>query len=190
MKKFYVIISLFVLMLLSACAVEQTNEPPATLQAAVAGTAHLTEADYADIDVLLEKRLGAGQLMLYRWQNGGADCLAATYLTAVNNEWQPRETATRPCEQNASFMAAYTGNSVVESPFGPSRHTTVYGVSEQGHAVRVVWADGQVSHLPLEDGAFLMARSGRWEVERIELLDHENGLMFTEEWQVGTQLNS
>lgn len=136
-----------------------------------------------DISILQEKPYGIGRLLLTRWHDEtGATCIAGTYLTRVNDSLQPHNVAMAGCETNAVFQAAYTGNSRVELFAGAPRHTTVFGRSDIGHAVRIVWQDGQVNHIPLENMSFLEARDGTWAVERIELLDDQNNVILAEEW--------
>lgn len=178
--------SLMGLMLfLAACNGAQAAEPPPTLQAAVEGSEFLTNMDPNDIEVLQEQAVGGGRLMLYRWLNEADEtCVATTYLTTINRVWQTHDTITATCRPAGDFMAAHSGNSHIDAPFGPPRQTVVFGTSEIGRAVRVVWVDGQVSHIPLENGAFLDARSGRWGVERVELLDAQNNIILTEDWRI------
>lgn len=171
-------------LLLAACTSTSAADPPATLQAAVAGTILLQNTNIHDITVLQEKSIDGGQLLLYTWTNEAQQlCLSAAYLTPLNDQWQTHDTLSAGCTSDAAFVAAYTGTSEIESSFGSLRHTTAYGRSTYGHAVRIVWADGQVTHVPLENGSFLQTRSGRWTVERIELLDSNNNLLAIEEWQ-------
>lgn len=136
-----------------------------------------------DVNVLQEKPYGSGQLLLTSWHDeNGASCMAGTYLTRINDTLEPHDTALSGCQSDAVFQAAYTGNSRVEQFAGAPRHTTVFGRSDVGHAVRIVWQDGQVNHVPLENHSFLEARDGRWAVERIELLDDQNNIILAEEW--------
>ena len=172
---------------LAACQTANTAVPPPTLQAAVAGTSHLNPEQATNVEVLQEQSWGTGQLMLYRWADGetGHECLAAAYLTRLNNTWQAHDTATAPCQathQTTALTAAYTWNSTIEAPYGPPRDTAVFGTSPQGQAVRIVWADGQVSHVPLQNNSFLVSRAGKWRVERVELLDGHNQLLQMEDW--------
>lgn len=164
---------------LSACQTVNTAvSPPPTLQAAIDGTSYLTNEP---VELLQTRPWGSGQLILYRWtdETNNQECLAAAYLTRLNNEWQAHDTATAPCQDVRGFTAAYTWNSTIEAPFGPPRDTAVFGISDHGRAVRIVWSDGQVTHVPLqnENGSFIESRSGKWQVERIELLDEDNQLL-------------
>lgn len=177
-------LSLLLLWSMTACQPNDTAAPPPTLQAAVAGTSYLNDSHTAEVEVLQERPWGTGQLMLYRWTDAdkGHTCLAATYLTRLNNQWQAHDTATAPCQSDTSFMAASTWNSTIEAPFGPPRDTVVFGTSDHGRAVRIVWVDGQVTHVPVQNGAFLESRAGKWRVERVELLDGNNQLLQMEDW--------
>lgn len=172
-----------VLASLTACQPSATTpEPTPTLQAALENNPILADTDLNLVSLLLDRPYGKDRLLLYSWQDEAFKlCLGASYLTPLNQEWQSHDTYTSPCS-NGRFLAAYSGNSQVESPFGPARHTIVYGVSEVGQAVRVVWSDGQVSHIPLEDEAFVEARNGRFKVERLELLDEHHNVLLTEDW--------
>ncbi len=134
--------------------------------------------------ILQEKRFAGGQIMLQSWVDStGATCLAATYITPINNEWRIHDTLTGGCTHGEQLAAAYTGNSQINALVGPPRFTTVYGRSETGQAVRIIWSDGQVNHVPLENHSFLEMRSGRWDVERIELLDWDHTLLHATDWQ-------
>jgi hypothetical protein len=179
-------VSLLLLGVLAACQTAENDAPPPTLQAAVAGTSYLTMEHTAVVEVLQEQAWGTGQLMLYRWQDGSQTCLAATYLTRLNNDWQAHDTATAPCQSPSAFTAAYTWDSHVhiEAPFGPPRDTVVFGTSSQGRAVRIIWADGQVTHIPVQQGSFLASRAGKWRVERVELLDSNNQILQAEDWSL------
>ena len=189
-RPFFVLIWSFLLVWgLAACQTSNTAAPPPTLQAAVAGTSHLNPEQASHVEVLQERPWGTGQLMLYRWADAetGHACLATAYLTRLNNEWQAHDTATAPCQSAPNgFTAAYTWNSLVEAPYGPPRDTAVFGTSPQGQAVRIVWADGQVSHVPLQNNSFLVSRAGKWRVERVELLDGNNQLLKVEDWSALT----
>lgn len=180
----YLFILCTLIILSAACTATPRSNPPATLQAAVAGTELLTDTDISTIEVLQEKTMDDGQVMLYRWTNDAEQvCLSAAYMTTINGRWQTHDTLSAGCHTNSDFVAAYTGNSHIESPFGSIRHTTAYGSSSDGHAVRIVWSDGQVTYLPLDKGTFLETRDGRWVVERVELLDRDNNVLLVEEWQ-------
>ncbi len=161
---------LFLLLLLAAC---QPNSP-SELNAA---------PNKGEINILQEKPFGTGQLLLTSWiDESGASCMAGTYLIQVNGTYQPHDMLLGGCSTDTLFQAAYTGNSQIELFSGTPRHTTVFGRSEIGHAVRIVWQDGQVNHVPLVNQSFLEARDGKWAVERIELLDEQNNLIFAEDW--------
>lgn len=176
---------------LMACEVDTTavsplstsiaTVPSPTLQAAVAGSSYLTPEQIAVVETLQTRPWGSGQLMLYRWtdETDTQAYLAAAYLTKLNNEWQAHDTATAVYTNEHDFMVAYTWNSRIEAPFGPPRDTAVFGTSPHGRAVRIVWSDGQVTHIPLhsENGSFLDSRPGKWQVERIELLGEDNQLL-------------
>ncbi len=180
-----ILITILLVWLTAACT-PAAQEPPATLVAIANDTTVLSPVDLSGVNTLQEQPFGTGQMALYGWQNeAGQYCLVAAYLTIVGDQWQTHDTASVACQTN-EFIAAYTGNSVVESPFGPPRHTVAYGRSLNGMAVRVIWADGMVSHVSLENGAFLESRAGRWDVERIELLDENNNVMQAEEWSSDT----
>lgn len=182
-KKTLFFISLTLIAILAACT-PASEEPPATLVAIANDTSLLTHAELPGVQTLQERPFGTGQIALYSWDNDqGSSCLVAAYLTTINGQWQTHDTATTECEQTNELVAAYTGNSTIEAPFGPPRHTMVYGRSNTGSAVRIVWSDGMVSHVPLQDGAFLEARDGKWPVERIELLDAGNNILQLEDWQ-------
>ena len=172
---------------LAACAPSNTPAPPPTLQAVLASSAVWKGVDPSAVVLLQQQPLDQGQLMLYQWQNeAGEECLTAAYLFELNGQWQPHDTFHAPCRREATFMAAHSGNSTAEAPYGPARHSVAYGVSQMGHAVRVVWADGQVSYVPLTKGSFLAARNGRINVERVELVDSTNGVLRVEEWDEAT----
>ena len=163
------------------------EEPPATLVAIANDTSVLTHAELPGVQTLQERPFGTGQIALYAWENeAGEECLVAVYLTTINGQWQTHDTASIACQNDPAFMSGYTGNSVIEAPFGPPRHTMVYGHSDLGAAVRIIWTDGMVHHAPLENGAFLEARNGKWVVERIELLDEDNNVLQMEDWQEET----
>lgn len=135
------------------------------------------------LNVLQEKPYGSGQLLLTSWQDeNGASCLAGTYFTRINETLQPHNIAVAGCQAEGVFQAAYSGNSRVEQFAGAPRHTAVFGRSDIGHAVRIVWHDGLVDHVPLENHSFLEARDGTWAVDRIELLDDQNNIILAEEW--------
>lgn len=173
---------------LVACTTPHTEAPPATLQAVLAGSEIWQAIDQSQVTMLQEQPLGTGELLLYQWQNEAAEtCLAAAYVIDINGQWQTHDTFRTACHADKGFVAAYSGNSTAESPYGPTRDTIAYGVSDHGHAVRVAWADGQVSYVPLQNGSFLVARNGRMDVQRVELLDEANNLIDVEDW--GTTLN-
>ncbi len=71
------------------------------------------------------------------------------------------------------FIAGYTvGGNVTHL-------TTAYGLSHRGHAVRIVWSDGQIDIAPLKAGSFLLARAETLKVQRIELLDANGSVLKT-----------
>ncbi|MBK8432594.1 MAG: hypothetical protein IPL28_15445 [Chloroflexi bacterium] len=180
---------LLLLPLAAACAAPRTETPPATLQAVLSSSPIWEGIDHNHVAVLQEQALGSGQLLLYQWQNESAEtCLATAYLINLNGEWQTHDTFYTACHAEPAFLAAHSGNSTAESPYGPARFSTAYGVSKDGHAVRVVWADGQVSYIPLQNGSFLVARNGNIAVERVELVDSANNVLTIEDWQ-GSTLN-
>jgi len=176
--------ALFLLIPILAACSPTANQPPATLVAVANDTSLLTHAELDGVKTLQERPFGTGQIALYTWENEqGATCFVAAYLTTINGQWQTHDTAATDCQPANQLIAAHTGNSDIDAPFGPPRHTMVYGHSPLGTAVRIVWGDGMVSHVPLQDGAFLEARDGKWPVERIELLDASNNIIQLEDWQ-------
>lgn len=176
---------------LSACAPAATT-PPTPEAAAISESDFAADLGFNEIEILQNQVAGSGKMVLYRWQNGADEaCVATAYLTQLNGRWQTHTTATTDCSSDTHIIAAYTGNSVIQSEFGAPRMTAVYGITDEpfAHAVQIVWSDGQVSRLPLEDGAFLAVRQHKLVVERIEVFDANNNLLFIEDWQP-TQLSS
>ena len=83
-------------------------------------------------------------------------------------------------------MAGYTSVSEIEATLGTPRQTVAFGTSQSGKVVRVIWADGLVEQVPLENGSFLTVRSGRFQIERVELIDSAGNLLNVEDWAVET----
>ena len=182
----FIIIAVF--LTLSACATT-VETPPPTLQAVVDNSELLAAVNPEQVEVLQDTGFGSGKILLYRWQaQDGAYCLGSSYIINVNNNWQSSNTATMPCQFDPDLMAAYTGNSQIESELGVPRETIVYGYANRGHAVQIVWNDGQVDRIPLENNSFLGVRSGRYIVERIELVDQNNALIQIEDWSTAEPL--
>ena len=177
------------LCLFMACAPSPTAEPPATLQAVLSDSAVWQGVDPSAVVVLQEQPLERGQMVLYQWHNEANEmCLTAAILFNLNGTWQPHDTFHAPCQADGRWVAAHSGNSTAESPYGPARQSLAYGYSAEAHAVRVVWADGQVNYVPLGKGGFLAARHGRIEVERVEWVDNSNNVLAIETWD-DTTLN-
>lgn len=171
-----------VFLALSACATTVETSPP-TLQAVVDNSELLAAVNPEQVEVLQDTGFGSGKILLYSWQaQDGSFCLGSSYIVNVNNNWQSSNTATMPCQSNPDLMAAYTGNSQIESNLEVPRETIVYGYANRGRAVQIVWSDGQVDRVPLENNSFLAVRSGRYIVERIELIDQNNKLIQVEDW--------
>jgi hypothetical protein len=53
--------------------------------------------------------------------------------------------------------------------------TIAYGLADQGHQVRIEWADGQISYTPVQNGTFLQTYPANVIPKRFDLLD-EQGL--------------
>jgi hypothetical protein len=177
--------TIFIAFITTAC-LPAANEPPPTIQA-VADHAEALSAVTADqIHVLQDQSYGTGRIMLYEWFNENQHCLGSSYITPLNDNWQISDTLSLPCHQPTEFLAGYTNVSVVESNLGAPRQTVAFGTSDTGNAVRIVWADGMVEQVPLEDGSFLTVRAGRFQIERLELIDKGGNLITVEDWQTET----
>ena len=159
-----------------------TQEPPPTVQAVSSHAQVLHEVATEDIHVLQDQSYGSGRILLYEWEQNNEHCLASSYLTPLGGVWEISDTVSLPCQQPADFVAGYTNVSDIEANLGSPRQTVAYGISQHGSVVRVIWADGMVEQVPIEEGSFLTVRSGRWTIERIELIDSGGNLLTIEDW--------
>ena len=73
--------------LLTVACMPQTSEPPATVQAFLDHSPALNQLSSEDIEVLHDEAYGSGRVVLYAWQNNGNQCLASSYLTQLNGNW-------------------------------------------------------------------------------------------------------
>lgn len=170
---------------MTAC-LPTTNQPPPTLEA-VANHAEVLHSVTADqIHVLQDQSYGSGRIMLYEWHTEDQHCLASSYITPLNGDWHISDTLSLPCQQPTDFLAGYTNVSAIEANLGAPRQTVAFGTSAIGNVVRVIWADGLVEQVPLEGGSFLTVRSGRFQIERVELIDAGGNLLSIEDWAVET----
>ena len=170
------------LIFLTVACVPATSDPPPTIQAVFEDTQLLTETSLDQVEVLQDQAYGSGRILLYSWQAEGGTCLASSYLTSLNGSWTISDTLSLPCQPETEFMAGYTNVSTIETNLGSPRQTVAYGTSTMGNVVRVIWADGLVEQVPLDHGSFLTVRSGRWTIERIDLIDASGSLIQTEDW--------
>lgn len=168
--------------LLTVACMPQSAEPPPTVQAFMEHSTALSQLSIEDIHVLHDEAYGSGRVMLYSWQNNGFQCLASSYLTQFNGNWEISDTLSLPCQLPSDFVAGYTNVSTIETNLGSPRQTVAFGTSTLEGVVRVVWADGLVEQVPMHDGAFLTVRSGRWAIERIDLIGPDGTLLETEDW--------
>ncbi|MEM8858214.1 MAG: hypothetical protein AAGD96_07840 [Chloroflexota bacterium] len=174
-------ILLFTFFLLVGC-LPTNNEPPPTIQAVSNHAEVLHEVATEDIHVLQDQSYGSGRILLYEWQQNNQHCLASSYLTPLGGVWEISDTLSLPCQQPTDFVAGYTNVSSIEANLGSPRQTVAYGTSQSGSVVRIIWADGIVEQVPIEDGSFLTVRSGRWTIDRIELIDSGGNLLTIEDW--------
>jgi hypothetical protein len=61
--------------------------------------------------------------------------------------------------------------------------TVVYGLSDIGKHVRIIWSDATTHVVPLAQGAFLLTRKGVFEPLRIEVLDTTGTPVVREAWE-------
>ena len=183
--KFFHLILLVIALILVGC-LPTTSEPPPTVQAVAdhAAVLHTVTAD--QIHVLQDQSYGSGRIMLYEWHAENQHCLASSYITPLNGNWQISDTLSLPCQQPGEFLAGYTNVSEIEATLGTPRQTVAFGTSQAGNVVRVIWADGLVEQVPLENGSFLTVRSGRYQIERVELIDSAGNLLNVEDWAIET----
>lgn len=182
---FYLLLILGGLLAFTGCATTAESPPP-TISAVVANSDLLSSVDPSGMTILQDRLYGSGKIVLYQWNDTqGNLCIGTSYLQEIDGHLEMSDTATIPCQSDDSLMAAYTGNSQIETQlgFGDPRQTVVYGVSPAGHAVQIVWMDGQVERIPLNNSSFLTVRDGRLDVDRIELFDQSNQLIQVEEFQ-------
>ncbi len=168
--------------LLTVACMPQSSEPPPTVQAFMEHSTALSQLSIEDIHVLHDEAYGSGRIVLYAWQNNGFQCLASSYLTQLNGNWEISDTLSLPCQLPSDFVAGYTNVSTIETNLGSPRQTVAFGTSTLEGVVRVIWADGLVEQVPMRDGAFLTVRSGRWAIERIDLIGPDGTLLETEDW--------
>ena len=159
-----------------------TSEPPPTIQAVADHAQVLDQVSTEDIHVLQDQSYGSGRILLYEWEQDSQQCLASSYITPLGGHWEISDTLSLPCQQSTDFVAGYTNVSKIEANLGSPRQTVAYGTSQAGNVVRIIWADGMVEQVPLEDGSFLTVRSGRWSIDRIELIDGAGNLLGVEDW--------
>ena len=177
---FCILCSLF---LTVACA-PVASEPSPTLQAVVEHTQVLNKVSPENISVLQDLPYGSGRILLYSWQENGQTCLASSYMTKLNGNWAISDTLSMPCQTTSEFVASYTNVSAIETNLGSPRQTVAYGTTQLSGVVRVVWADGMVEQVPLSNGSFLTVRSGRWGIERIDLIGVDGTLLQSEDWTI------
>lgn len=179
------------LILLSAffavACMPQSESPSPTVQAVVEHAQALTQVSPENIDVLQDEAYGSGRILLYSWQEEEKKCLASSYMTPLNGNWQLSDTLSLPCQPSSDFVAGYTNVSTIEANLGSPRQTVAYGTSQIGDVVRVIWADGLVEQVPLQNGSFLTVRSGRWTIERIDLIGTDGSIIRSEDWLASTQ---
>ncbi|MFT5193671.1 MAG: hypothetical protein ACI9EW_000077 [Cellvibrionaceae bacterium] len=169
--------------MLTAC-LPTTNEPPATIQAVADHVEALNSVTADQIHVLQDQSYGSGRIMLYEWYSENEHCLGSSYITSLNGNWQISDTLSLPCQQPVEFLAGYTDVSVIEANLGAPRQTVAFGTSQLGSVVRIIWADGLVEQVPLEAGSFLAVRAGRFQIERVELIDASGNLITIEDWTI------
>ncbi|MEM9774309.1 MAG: hypothetical protein AAF902_06985 [Chloroflexota bacterium] len=179
--KFKISVIAFCTLMLIGCLPTST-EPPPTIQAVADHAQVLNQVSTEDIHVLQDQSYGSGRILLYEWKQDSQHCLASSYITSLGGHWEISDTLSLPCQQPTSFVAGYTNVSKIEANLGSPRQTVAYGTSQAGNVVRVIWADGMVEQVPLEDGSFLTVRSGRWSIDRIELIGNGGNLLSVEDW--------
>jgi len=146
--------------------------------------------------VLQEQEIAGGLVLLYRWQSRearreGTYCIATTFVTPVitlkGKGWRaqssgaigsfPRQPPLFGCDvPSDEFIAGYTVGGNITSL------TTVFGLSNRGDAVRIVWSDRQVDVVSLQSGSLLLARPKTLQEERIELLDADGNILESKKW--------
>lgn len=185
------LILLLFLVTLPACSWQRPSHST-PLRALTEFPGYLTQEKLNSVSVLREERVAGGVVLLYRYpatQSKTGDgnpataptaCIATTFVTQERNgSWQAQSASKLGCgpDVGKGFAVTYTvGGNVMEL-------TTVYGVSEAGDRVRIEWADGQSSIVPLVDNVFLQSRPENSPPRRVELLDEEGMTLDSTTWE-------
>ncbi|MGE5617943.1 MAG: hypothetical protein ACM3US_01650 [Sphingomonadaceae bacterium] len=128
--------------------------------------------------------MAAGIVAVRRWKPhyydaaGPANYYSANLVVQGRFGWRVECRASTTLGRVESGFAAgrMRGDSVAPVSYG-------YGVSDRGSGVRVEWEDGRVDTEALHpNGSFLVVRDAAVEVERVELLDADGGVLESKEW--------
>ncbi len=174
---------------LSACSRRPYHPTP--LDALTELPGYLISTDYYDrnsVQVLQQKAIAGGLVILYRWQTyesikTNTYCLAVTFVTPEGDGWRAQSSGFAGSENHRctisrsdGFVAEYTiGGNITDL-------TTVFGLSDRGDNVRVEWSDGAVSIVPIQNGTFLESRPEILQVRRIQLLDAQGDVLMSRQW--------
>jgi hypothetical protein len=178
---------------LSACLATQAPTPQDALKEFPGYLQSATMYVPDSVTILQEQAIDQGVVLLYRWQSPASArqelyCLAGSVVGKDLRGWRVESSAALDeiyREPLFGCAAPLNDGLIVGYGTGGSRTdlTFVFGVSAQGSQVRVHWADGQIDTVPLVDGSFLITRSTRTGVERVEALDASGALVSAHTWR-------
>ena len=159
---------------------------PTPLDALTEFAGYLTDADgYVEtsVEVPQQRQVANGQILLYRWQaplskETDTCCAAVTFVAPIHTlrgkGWGAQSSILlggrrtgNTVECNLPANAFVAGRMVVDN----RPNVTVACGFASGDRVRIDWSDGQSDTVSIDSDSFLLARSGRVQVRRFELLN-------------------
>jgi len=178
------------ILLPAACTLDPIRKTPRDALTDFPGKVH--PENHASVRILQQRAVTDGVVLFYRWQTDEAVatetfCAASAFVTYGASGWQAQsggyfvgDTVSQPaCDLNnpISLKASYyyAGQTTT--------FTVVYGLSDTGKHVRIIWSDATTHVVPLAQGAFLLTRKGVSEPLRIEVLDTTGTPVVRETWE-------
>jgi len=156
---------------------------PTPLDALTEFPGYLSRADLGSVQVLQEREVAGGVVMLYRHTDrggrlGGEGRLSVTFVTPAGGGWRAQSSGSCGVSAADDWVACCAvGENVTDL-------TSAYGWGRRGSAVHVEWSDGQTDEVSLdESGTFLVSRPQTVPVRRIELLDENGEAIESRAWQ-------
>lgn len=176
------VVILMVLLVGVGCRGQRTYGSP--VEALTAFPGYLNEDGLDSVQVLAEREIPLGVVLLYAFRGGrpdveGQTCVATTFVSEEDEgRWRAQSSGSMGCatdypEPDGIVLAHTAGGNITGL-------ATVYGMAQGAATVRVHWVDGLKTTEAVEDGCVLVSRPETVMPYSVTVLDAEGAVMHEE----------